>query len=137
MSNPLCSPCAAMHQKLEELIEEVTDINCQVIFLSGENNAGGQFVRKLISLPKDLQSIAMNQWYRQNDKNFEKWNNRYKAYNETEKAADFQKMYNGWVNYAKIKATPTLFINGKKEPEGINIKDLSSILTLQKKVHFK
>lgn len=134
VSNPLCSPCAAMHEELEELTEENPKVKCQVIFLSKENNVGGKFVRKLLSLSKDKQAMALNEWYRQNDKNFEKWNDGYKTYYETKKAADFQKMHNGWVNYAEIKATPMLFINGRKKPEGISLKELGSILAIRKEI---
>lgn len=132
VSNPLCTPCATMHQKLEELMAETSDINCQVVFLSGENNAGGQFVRKLLSLPQNIQPTAMSEWYQQNDKNFEKWNNRYKAYDVRDEAVDFQKMHNEWVNYAEIKATPTLFINNRKKPADLGMEELNSIFILQR-----
>ncbi len=134
VSNPLCSPCAAMHEELKELAEENPKVKCQVIFLSNENNAGGQFVRKLLSLSKDKQAMALNEWYRKNDKNFEKWDDGYKTYYETKKAADFQKMHNGWVNYAEIKVTPTLFINSRKKPEVVSLKELCSMLAIQKEI---
>lgn len=132
VSNPLCSPCAVMHGHLEELVEENPNVKCQVIFLSGGDNAGGQFVRKLFSLPHDMQARALSEWFTRNDKNFEKWGEAYKLYNETEKAADIQDIHNNWVNYAEIKSTPTLFINGKKRAEGLSVKDLGAMLMLQK-----
>jgi thiol-disulfide isomerase/thioredoxin len=132
VSNPLCSPCATMHQQLEELIEENPDVKCQVIFLSGENNAGGQIARKLFSLPQDKRAEALSEWFLRNDKNFEKWNEKYTAFAETVESGDFQKMHNHWVNFAEIKGTPTLFINRKMKPGGLNLDELGLMLAMQK-----
>ncbi len=132
VSNPLCSPCASMHKQLEELVKENPNVKCQVVFLSGETNAGGQFVRKLFSLPQDLQAEAMNLWYNRNDKNFDKWNKAYKSHSETKESFKIQRLHNHWVNYAEIKGTPALFINGKRKSAGINVDEIGSMLTMQK-----
>ncbi len=132
VSNPLCSPCAAMHLQLEELIEENPNVQGQVIFLSAEDHAGGRFVRKLFSLPRGLQAEAMSAWYKRNDKNFDKWNEPYKNYPETKESSEIQKWHNRWVNYAEIKGTPTLFINGKRKAEGVNVDEIGLMLTMQK-----
>ncbi len=133
VSNPLCTPCAIIHQKLEEVIEENPGINCQVIFLSGENNAGGQFVQKLWNLPDSIRPVATSRWYYRNDKNFEKWNEEYITYpEEINRGKHIQKMHNDWANYAEIKATPTLFVNGRKKPDEISIKELGRLLSSQR-----
>lgn len=132
VSNPLCSPCARMHRRLEELVNENANIKCQVIFLSGENDVGGHFVRKLLSLPKDIQFEAMSMWFNRNDKNFEVWNEVYKKYPEEEYSYHNQKTHNSWVNYAEVSGTPTLFINGKKKSNDLNISELLVMLPLLK-----
>lgn len=132
VSNPLCSPCARMHTQLEELVNENTNVKCQVIFLSGENDAGGKFVRKLLSLPRDIQAKAMSMWFKRNDKNFEVWDEVYKKYPEEEYSYHNQKTHNGWVNYAEVSGTPTLFINGKKNSSELNVSDLAVMFPLSR-----
>lgn len=128
VSNPLCSPCAAMHKRIEALLEENQNVKCSVIFLSGIDNAGGQFVRKLFSLPVQLREEAMSRWYHQNDKNFDQWNEPYSMYAETDSATDLQKKHNEWINRAEVKGTPTLYLNGRQLPADLNVNELAKML---------
>lgn len=126
VSNPLCSPCARMHLKIEELLKKNENIKCEIIFLSNPDitDAGGQFVRKLLSLPENLRAIALHRWFERNDKNFETWNNTYIDYPEKPGFSEVQIGHNEWSNQAEVKATPTLFIDSKTLPPAINVEDL-------------
>lgn len=128
VSNPLCSPCAAMHKRLETLLEENPNVKCKVVFLSGIDNAGGRFVRKLFSLPVQLREEAMSRWYNRNDKNFDQWNEPYLMYAETDIATDLQKKHNEWIHRAEVKGTPTLYLNGKQLPTDLNVNELAKML---------
>lgn len=127
VSNPLCSPCAKMHLKIEELLGHDKNIKCEVLFLSNPNrdDVGGQFVRKVFSLPKELQEKALHKWYERNDKNFEIWNSNYENFDEKPGLSNIQVAHNYWANEAQVTATPTLFLNGILLPDAIKIEDLS------------
>lgn len=126
VSSPLCRPCAEMHLKIEELLAIHTNFKCEVIFISNPepNDSGGKFVRKLYSLPEELRTKAMHQWYNANDKNFERWNSPYKEYKEKPNLSKIQVAQFNWVKKSGIEGTPSLFINGTSLPEAITVGDL-------------
>jgi protein-disulfide isomerase/uncharacterized membrane protein len=130
VSNPLCTPCASMHARIEQMLQENENLKCQIIFVSStkEHNAGGKFVRKLFSLPQNLQSEALHLWFDRNDKNFEKWNRNFETYviqKETHKIQDY---HNFWANTAEIKGTPTIFYDNRLLPEMVKLEDLSHFI---------
>ncbi len=127
VSNPLCSPCAHMHARIERMLEENENLKCQIIFLSStdEDNTGGQFVRKLFSLPEEFVPHALNAWFSRNDKNFEKWNSSFFEIATCKETKDIQGYHNLWANMAEIKGTPTLFYNNSLLPEMVKLEDLS------------
>ncbi len=126
LSNPLCTPCAQMHVRIERMLEENENLKCQIIFLSNtdENNAGGKFVRKLFSLPDKFVPTALHRWFIINDKNFEKWNEGFQAIDTQEETQKIQDYHNFWANMAEIKGTPTFFYNNRLLPEMVELEDL-------------
>lgn len=126
VSNPLCSPCAHMHARIERLLEENKNIKCQVVFLSSidGNDAGGQFIRKLFSLPEELQRKALQIWFGRNDKNFEKWNYNFLDYETQKDTKNIQEYHSFWINQAEVKGTPTIFFNNKVIPTLLTLEDL-------------
>jgi uncharacterized membrane protein len=126
VSNPLCSPCAHMHARIERMLEENENIKCQVVFLSSinGNDAGGQFVRKLFSLPEELQHEALQIWFGRNDKNFEKWNYTFLDYETQKDTKNIQEYHSFWINQAEVQGTPTIFFNSKIIPTLLTLEDL-------------
>lgn len=126
ISSPLCGPCAKMHLKIEELLATHTNFNCEIIFFSSPEpiDSGSKFVKKLYSLPQELREKALHQWFKRNDKNFERWNSSYKDYKENPNLAKIQVDQYNWVKEADIEGTPTLFINGTLVPEALTVEDL-------------
>jgi uncharacterized membrane protein len=129
VSNPLCSPCAHMHARIEKILEENDNLKCQIIFLSStdEQNAGGKFVRKLFSLPEEFVPTALHRWFIINDKNFEKWNEGSQAFDTHEETQKIQDYHNFWANKAEIKGTPTIFYNNRLLPEMVKLENLSNL----------
>ena len=126
VSNPLCTPCAHMHARIEKILEENDNIKCQIIFLSnqGEDDPGGQFFRKLFSLPNNFVEEGIHNWFNENDKNFERWNNSFINFETKVETFEIQKNHYHWANIAAIKGTPTLFYNNRLMPEMIKIEEL-------------
>jgi uncharacterized membrane protein len=131
VSNPLCSPCAHMHARIEKILEENDNLKCQIIFLSStdEHNAGGKFVRKLFSLPEELMHKGLHNWFGRNDKNFEKWNEGFQTYETQKEIKTIQEYHSFWANLTEIKGTPTIFYNYRLLPEMVKLEDLSLFTT--------
>jgi uncharacterized membrane protein len=132
VSNPLCSPCASIHERIGKLVSENDNLKCQIIFLSStdENNSGGKFVRKLFSLPVDLIANGLHNWFIENDKNFEKWDKSYLEINLIMDAFEMQNKHNKWVKQAEVKGTPTLFINNSLLPDTLKIEEIINLIHL-------
>jgi thiol-disulfide isomerase/thioredoxin len=128
VSNPLCSPCASMHSRMEYLASENKNIKCQVIFLCSDDskNVGYKFLEQLFSLPLNLKEKALSEWYKANARDFETWLKPYKNYPTLGTTKEVIKSHVSWVNKAEIKSTPTLFLNGKLIPETLKLEDLIS-----------
>ena len=126
VSNPLCTPCAYMHARIEKILEENENIKCQILFLSGTNgnDAGGNFVRKLFNLPERFHQEGLHYWFSRNDKNFEKWNSFYLEFDTNTENVLIQNLHEEWSNKADIRGTPTLYFNEKLIPESFKIEDL-------------
>lgn len=126
VSNPLCNPCAKMHQRIEKVLEKTDNLRCEIVFTTNHDDIdiGGKVVRKILSLPSNLQEEATSEWYHSNNRNFDDWNKKYLEHEEKEVAELFRKEQRQWNDDAEIKSTPTLFYNGKSLPHIIKVEDL-------------
>jgi protein-disulfide isomerase len=127
VSNPLRSPCAHMHARVEKMLSENENLKCEVIFISSthENDPGGKFVSKLFTLPFDVQAEGLHSWFEKNDKNFEKWNLNYDDSKNGDQNNNIQAQHLNWADAAEVQSTPTLFFNDKKLPSVIKLEDIS------------
>jgi uncharacterized membrane protein/protein-disulfide isomerase len=127
VSNPLCSPCAEMHRRLKDLIMDNRNISLEVIFITSENkkNAGRRFLNALLRMNDDSRDPALRDWYRFNDRNYEKWalGRLIESSLSEQEADDILEKYREWANKAGVKSTPSLFINGMLLPESIEIEE--------------
>ncbi len=124
ISNPLCNPCAKMHKRIEKILDKSENLRCDIVFVTNHNDIGGKVVRKILSLPANLQEEATSLWYRNNNRNFDDWNKKYIQFEEKELAELFRKEQKQWSDEAEIKSTPTLFYNGRKLPNVFKVEDL-------------
>jgi protein-disulfide isomerase len=133
VTNPLCTPCAEMHFRIETMLNENKNLKCQILFISGtsKNDLGGLFVRKLFSLPEYLHEKALNLWFTKNNKNFDKWNQEFKNFPDGLENVIKQKQLLEWANRSNIKSTPFIFFNNKSINETIKIEDLMYILSIE------
>ena len=126
VSNPLCTPCAQMHARIEKILNESEDLKCQIIFFSStdNHNSGGQFVRKVLGFPAVLHHSALHKWFKMNDNNFQKWNEDFLEIESKKEVIHVQKYHNDWAIKAEVKGTPTLFFNKKLLTNMVKVEDL-------------
>jgi uncharacterized membrane protein len=127
ISNPLCTPCAEYHTRLEKFIANSNgSFNSKIIFISSmeDNDPGGKFVRKLFKLPCHLQEDAISSWYSRNDRNFDVWNLPFVEFIDSQTEKNAQNRNLQWTKDAGIFATPTVLFNGKILPFSFKIEDL-------------
>ncbi|GAB5472949.1 MAG: hypothetical protein Mars2KO_10480 [Maribacter sp.] len=105
--NPLCSPCAEKHMKIENILHNNKNFKCEIIFISNldNDNPGAQFMRKLFSISKEKRGEALHRWFTLDDKNFESWNIKYKDYDEKPNVFEIQIDHNAWADTAKKKSS--------------------------------
>lgn len=128
VSNPLCSPCSAMHKRIDSLMHENKDISLEVLFLtnSDKENSGRKMVNALLRMPTAKREKAIKEWYSNNDRNYENWvkDKSLDSGKSESTAEDLLDEHRIWINKAGVKATPTLFINGVLMPEALKIEDI-------------
>lgn len=130
VTNTFCQPCAKTHKIIEELLENNENLNCQVVFLASNiaDDKRGIVAKIILSLPTHQQAEALHQWYKNEERNIEKWQKQLNATIENKKAESIISQHELWCEIAKIEATPTLFLDGYKIPELYRIVDLKGVL---------
>jgi uncharacterized membrane protein len=108
VTNPFCQPCADTHTLIEDLLETIENLNCQVIFSANNSDRRGIVARTILSLPKVQQSEGLHTWYKNKEWNIEKWQ-AYIGFTEAKKTETIIEQHIIWCEEAKIESTPTLF----------------------------
>ena len=129
VTNPFCQPCAKTHKVVEDLLSTSENINCQVIF-SASNSQGdkrGIVARTILSLARDQQAEALHQWYKNEERNVEKWREKLGVIEE-KKAESILEQHTTWCEIAKVEGTPTLYLNGFKMPDLYRLPDFKRVL---------
>ena len=126
LTNPYCYPCSRMHKRIERLLEKMNNnMSIQYILSS--------FAEELESTNKYLIAACIRNnnhaqvftdWFEKGkelkDEYFKDMN---LNMNNPEIETEFQK-HTAWRNKTKIRATPTILVNGFQLPENYKIEDL-------------
>ena len=129
VTNPFCQPCAKAHKIIEEIIDTNENVNCQVIFLASndERDKRGIVARTILSLHNSQQAPALQQWYKNEERNIEKWQAQF-GFSENKNTQSIIAQQHTWCELAKVTATPTLYVNGYKMPDLYYRADLKVLL---------
>jgi len=128
LTNPHCNPCAKMHERAENLLDECGDNICiQYIFSSFDESldASNKFlIAVYYQYDEKIREQTYNEWflYGKNKKElfFEKY-----PVNIKEEIVKMQfKKHKKWKDENQIQSTPTILINGFKLPDNYKIEDL-------------
>ncbi len=130
ITDPYCKPCAKQHSMVRQILFENSDnVKCQTIFFAtnAEKDIRGEFVRHLYCLDKENQDIALDSWFRLEEKEYKIWKLIYPIEKTEQMSFDIVNSHFNWCMKSKIRSTPTLFINGYKLPEVYTIEDFQRI----------
>lgn len=132
ISNPFCGPCSKAHETLDELLQYRTDLQFKLIFATTNkaDDPGTQVLKHLTSLEindKAVVSRALQDWYGQSDKIYEKWAKKYPVV-FSEKANQVSERQRAWCDMVDVKLTPTILINGHKLPDPYRFEDMKYLL---------
>ena len=132
--NPYCGPCAAAHPKLEEIIRENPDVRLRIIFTANGDDADVKTLPVLHFLAIEEKygvekiTSALDDWYSATDKNYELFAEKYPIKEDLK--AQINKVYimKNWCDKMKVRATPTLYIDGYELPDIYLVDDLKNVL---------
>jgi len=128
--NPYCGPCAKAHPVLEELLENNSDIQLQIIFTATgrENDYQAPIVKHLLAIDnKEDEAFtkkALDDWYTSEKKDYAAFAAKYADPLDLESQGKAIKAMHEWCTAIDIAFTPTFFINGRQLPEIYSVKDL-------------
>ena len=133
VSNPYCQPCSASHEILDKWLDRSNNVQLRIVFTALNNHEDRKtpVVRHLMALnakgDKELIKKALNDWYKQENKDYANWSRAYPIDNVEDQfyVLDNQKI---WCNMAEITVTPTLLINGYRLPKEYQIQDIKYLL---------
>ena len=134
LTNPHCNPCARMHKKLSEILQDENGKFCiQYIFSSfrEEFDESSQFlIATYLNKPLNETCRIYHEWFNGGGQA-----NRFRFFKKNKVTIDGKCMsefnkHNEWKENAKLKATPTVFINGYKLPSHYNIDDVRFFTTI-------
>lgn len=133
--NPYCGPCAAAHKIIDELYETYKEILCikfRFLFpLDNPNNdltiAVKAILQKATRIHQDEERATMlSDWFKL--MNLEKWQQKWGPISDVN-VEDLLKAHIHWMDdVAKVKGTPTFFINGRQLPRNYVIRDMFQLI---------
>jgi thiol-disulfide isomerase/thioredoxin len=134
--NPYCGPCASAHVVIDELLENNSDIQLQIIFTGNGEDSDFRTapIRHLLAITEQgdshLNKQALNDWYLAEKKDYEVFAAIYPINGDLKLQTPKVKLMYEWCEKEKIQFTPTLFVNGYQLPEQYSIANLRYFLSV-------
>ncbi|MFL9485009.1 vitamin K epoxide reductase family protein [Chitinophagaceae bacterium LWZ2-11] len=134
--NPYCSPCAKAHEPMEELLDNNSNVQVQIIFTATnkEEDIRALPVKHLMAIAEKKDEVmtkkALDDWYRADEKNYDAFAAQYPMNGELENIGEKLDAMDQWCKDAEISFTPTFFINGHQLPNIYSVNDLKYFLTI-------
>ncbi|WP_316820462.1 vitamin K epoxide reductase family protein [Pedobacter gandavensis] len=130
--NPYCRPCSNAHPILEDLIKNNSDIKIRIIFkgYASEDDKTVIPAQHFLAIQEqhgaEVVHRALDDWYLNDEKDYDLFSSKYPMNGEVAKQKHHTTLMNEWCAEFKIRATPTLFINGYEYPNDYQIKELKN-----------
>jgi uncharacterized membrane protein/glutaredoxin len=133
VSNPFCIHCSKTHKLLDALLEVRDDIKLQLVFVGRireretDKKVMGHFMALQLGKNEAKLRDAINDWYKHNEKNYERWKEKYPV-QEIAFGSEMLSKQKEWCGTVKITSTPTLFINGRRLPPAYQPEDIQFLI---------
>ncbi len=133
--NPYCGPCAKAHKKLDELLEQYPNelsVKIRLLFPIADKEskltiAAAQILQLAASNITSTEKQAMlTDWFEW--MNMEKWNTKWCNKINNKNVEEAMERHSDWIEEAKIKYTPTFFINGRNLPTRYGLEVLENLI---------
>jgi len=128
--NPYCGPCSRAHPVLEQVVRSNPDVKIRVIFRASDKDddpirhTAQHFLAIQEKLGSEVVKEAMNNWYLMAKKDYDAFARKYPMNGELENQRHKIVLMKAWCDEWKIRAIPTLFIDGYEYPNEYSIKEL-------------
>lgn len=133
--NPYCGPCAKVHPKIDNLLEEIPNLKVKIIFTTPNKPDQRAFkpVSHLMAIADQnnnerIIKQSLDDWYLSEIKDYKKFAAKYPMNGELSKQGDKIEAMEKWCKATDITFTPTIFINGHQLPDAYSIEDLQYFL---------
>lgn len=132
--NPYCGPCSRAHPELDEIVKRNPDVKVRIIFTAtGEEDdirtsPVGHMLAIEEKMGKAIVRKALDDWYLAEKKDYEEFSVKYPMNGEPSRQKERMVAMDTWCQEMKIRATPTLFINGYELPENYRVGELKNFL---------
>lgn len=130
ISNPHCSPCAMMHERINHLMDKIKHKVCvQYIFsaFSPEFQSSSDFLTA-VYLSDDIsienKHKIYNEWFEEGRLDAKSFFERYNFPDQTSRVKIESQKHRGWMSITNITETPTILFNGYRLPDEYGIEDL-------------
>lgn len=130
--NPYCGPCSKAHRELEQIIRNNNDVKVRIIFTASgdEKDIKNAPVQHLLAIEEKYGATkihtALDDWYLADKKDYEAFAIKYQMNGELKLQGGKITAMHEWCEAMKIRATPTLYINGHELPDGYQVQELKN-----------
>ncbi|GHT83771.1 hypothetical protein FACS189420_0140 [Bacteroidia bacterium] len=128
LTNPFCNPCAKMHKRVEKLLQEMNGKICiQYIFSSFNPDldfANKSMIAVYLEKKVDTAMQIYSEWFEKGKIQKEEFFKNFQLNIDSPGVErEFQK-HEAWKAKTKLRATPTILVNGYQLPDNYKIEDL-------------
>lgn len=131
--NPYCGPCSKAHPELERIVQNNPNVKLRIIFTANGKDDDGRTppVAHLLAI-QDMYNIdkvkqAIDDWYLTPQKDYRKFAEKYPVNGELKQQLDKIYAMRDWCEIMKIRATPTIFVDGYELPDSYHIAELKEL----------
>lgn len=132
--NPYCTPCSKAHKPMEDLLENNSDIQIQILFTASnkEGDIKAPPAKHLLAIAEKnnetLTKKALDDWYLAKTKDYESFALKYPMNGELKKQEAKIDAMKNWCDDAVISYTPMFFVSLKNSEDGsVNFYQLPEI----------
>ncbi|QJB34872.1 thioredoxin domain-containing protein [Chitinophaga oryzae] len=130
--NPYCGPCSKAHPELEQLVKNNPGLKLRIIFTAtgDANDKRTPVVAHLLAIQQKHGSeavrLALDDWYLASDKDYKAFEQKYPMNGALEEQQEKIQAMRNWCKDMKIRATPTIYINGRELPDSYRVTELKN-----------